>query len=280
MSRGSADTGSRRAGRAAWAHRRAYTRFRRGPKGTRGSRSGTAGDSGALPSGGVAGVSPAGSDHDPGVRVAGDHAAGSTAGHAVRSVSRTALADLREDHLRDRARRTLLRRHVSRGGRTRRHAARCAGADQGRGGLRQGDDDGRPVQRTRGPRTAAGHRRRAGRGGRRGAPARVPGERARRRAGRMRGGDPAWRGHHRARYVPAPAPGPAERDGRVRPGARANTVWLLLGSGVRHGHRPDRRETRIGPAPGACGTSRTKPAGGGREHASGARRGRADRTRQ
>ena len=75
-------------------------------------------------------------------------------------------ADLREDHLGDGAGRAVLRRHVPGGRRPRRHAAGGPGADPGRGRLRQGDDDRRPLQRAGGSRPGPADRAGTGGGGR------------------------------------------------------------------------------------------------------------------
>ena len=187
------------------------------------------------------------------IRVCGSQglaAAAGQAGHALRRVPRPPPADLRQDHLGHGAGRALLRRHVPRGRRARRHQAGGQGADQGGRGLRQGDDDRRPVQRARGPGTAPAHRAGAGRRHRRGPPARLPGGGARRGPGRLRGGDQARRGHHRARHVPAPAPGPAGGDGRRGPGPGAHAVGLLLdGRPGRDGRPGGRPGCRAPPTP-------------------------------
>ena len=241
------------AGADAGADRRAHPRVRPRAAHRQGGRGAAARGRGALPAGRTPRLPALRRDHHPGLRVAGADAAAGQAGHALRRVPRSPAADLREDHLGHGAGRALLRRHVPGGGRPRRHQARGQGTDPGRRGLRQGDDDRRPLQRARGPRAAPAHRAGAGRRHRRGAPAGLPGGRARRGPGRLRGGDQARRGHHRARHVPAPAAGPAGGDGRRWPGPGAHAVGLLLDGRPGGGGRPR------GPT-GASG----EPAGGRR----------------
>ena len=162
-------------------------------------------------------------------------------GDAVRGVSRPAPADLRADHLRDRAGRPLVRGDVQ-GGRRRGRRAPCgARAAAPRRGLRQGDDDGRALGRARGPASGAddprGDRDRRGRG----APDGLPRGRSRRRARRHPDRDRDGHRHDRARDVPQPAPGPPRPDGRRRPGARPDLRLLLW----RGGHcRRERRRAR------------------------------------
>src|SRR5215468_10712727 len=114
--------------------------------GAKGGGGGVAGDAGALPAGRAARLPAPGGDHDPHRRVAGAGAAGGPAGDALRRVPRPARPDLREDHLSNSAWRPLLRGHVPRSRRARRHAAGGPRADPGRGGLHQGHDHRRPLQ--------------------------------------------------------------------------------------------------------------------------------------
>ncbi len=69
----------------------------------------------------------------------------------------------------------------------------------------------------------------------------LPGGRARRGPGRLRRGDQARGGYHRARHVPAPATGPAGGDGGGGTSPGAYAVWLLLDGRNGGGGRPGGR---------------------------------------
>ena len=162
-------------------------------------------------------------------------------GDALRRLRRPAGAGVRSHRLGDEPGRAVLLRHVPRGRRRRRDPQGRARADSLRRRLHQGDDDGRPLGRARGPRSRPAHAGRGERARRGVAPHGLPRGGALRGHRRHRDRDRGGHRHDRARHVPEPAPRSAGADGARRPGAGSDGVVPLWHGRPRGAHRDEPR---------------------------------------